>query len=389
MTSRLRLETIYSCKLEGIPGFNNVFNKIPKWNLFANNQISSNSELQNVEELRIMCIQGLYGYRTGLIGKIFNNISMYLSKYNNPIYIQSIFKLFYNTEANDYELLAFLISILTRIIPINNIITFDPKDSLELNNLSYKNVNESQPSIFNLNSLFLLNPIYDSGCAIFSNKSPTECGFEKWNSLNNFETYTNKGLIWCYYESKNKDNGITVITLDFNTNNSDISDIQDLTQLISLKNILEKKYYKDTLIKYETYITGNFNIIFNMSDILSDISDKLLLLKNANINIISSTEEASCEKHIMYSKVEKIEDDSSTFVNTTEIFEEETILYTIREVYKDLEIIIPTGQEEIEIENDKIKEDYFVDIDVDKKVEDCSKSTGSDKSCDSESWDIV
>ena len=80
---------------------------------------------------------------------------------------------------------------------------------------AYKNENNSQPSLFDIKSLFLLEPIYDSGCAIFSNKNYTECGFEKWESTFVREKYTNKGMTWCYYESESKQNGITIINLDF------------------------------------------------------------------------------------------------------------------------------------------------------------------------------
>ena len=145
----LQLKTICSWKLDGIPGVNNIFNKISKWNIFANEQIKQNSLIDTnypvleTNNLNIICIQGLYGYRTGLIGNISNIIAKYLSIYSNPIYLQSIIKLFCKTDANDFELISFAISIISRLIPINNIYTFDIKDSLNINTLVYKNGNKS------------------------------------------------------------------------------------------------------------------------------------------------------------------------------------------------------------------------------------------------------
>ena len=44
-----------------------------------------------------------------------------------------------------------------------------------------------------------------------------------------------------------------------------------------------------------------------MSNIIKEIEDKLFLLQNANIHIISDDDSAACEKFILYSKVGKEE----------------------------------------------------------------------------------
>ena len=222
---------------------------------------------------------------------------------------------------------------ISRLIPINNIFFYDSKS--ELSNGFSNNLNDSQPSIFDFSSLFLLKPLFDSGCAIYSNKKYTECGFEKWNCIFNNEPYKNKGMVWSYYKSSNNKNGITVINLDFKNNNNDLSDIADINQLINLKNNLELKFYSEDTDKYETYIVGNFNILFNMSNIIKEIEDKLFLLQNANIHIISDDDSAACEKFILYSKVGKEE-----LVNNEKILNE-TILYKVEGDNKEIKIKIP------------------------------------------------
>ena len=65
---------------------------------------------------------------------------------------------------------------------------------------------------------------------------------------------------------------------------------------------VELKYISKDLKNYETYIVGNFYILFNMSNIIKEINDKLLILQNANIQILSDKEDVVCEKYILYSK---------------------------------------------------------------------------------------
>lgn len=333
----LHIKTISSLNLKGTPIVDNIFYNIKKFKGYLSDQFNNNlnnpiftgsEAIGNSNELIIVCIQGLYDYRTGLIGKIFTSMASYFSTMNNPIYLQSIVKLFASTESNDYELIAFVISILSRIIPINNICTYNVKENSHIlsNDLSI-----SQPSFYNLKSLFLLSPLFDSGCAIYSNKEYTECGFEKWNYVHNQEIIKNKGMTWCYYESESKTNGITVINLDFNNNNDDLSDIENLKQLVQLKTELELKYISKDLKNYETYIVGNFYILFNMSNIISEINEKLLILKNANIQILSDIEDAVCQNYILYSKFEFENEDAiyTNFISYKENIEDIGVIYKI------------------------------------------------------------
>jgi len=396
----LQIKKICSLKLKGTPLYDNIFNNISVWKQNINEEISSDNintgffENNSPEDpdLNILCIQGVYGYRTGLIGKLFNIYSSYFSEVTKPIYLQSILKTCYNIDSNDYEIISFGISLVSRLIPINNIFVYDSKS--ELSNAFSNNLNDSQPSIVDCSSLFLLKPLFDSGCAIYSNRKYTECGFEKWNCTFNNEKYKNKGMVWCYYKSKDEKNGTTVINLDFQSNNNDLSDIADINQLINLKNNLEVKFYSEDTVRYETYIVGNFNILFNMSNIIKEIEDKLVLLQNANIRIISDNESASCEKFILYNKVEKKEL-ITTFVNNTKIFEE-SILYKVEvnnenklqikeehePVTKNEEevIVVEYNTEELVISDEiEYKENYF----------ETDNTTASVNSQSSEDWEHI
>ena len=108
--------------------------------------------------------------------------------------------------------------------------------------MQFINNNSSYCSLYNLNSLFLLRPFFDSGCAIYSNKKSTSTGFEKWQTINNKYYDTNKGMVWSYFESENQREGITVINLDFYDNNNDLDDIKHLQQIVELKNTLQNRF---------------------------------------------------------------------------------------------------------------------------------------------------
>jgi hypothetical protein len=285
----LNLKSLCSLNLEGTPLYNNIFPKISEWKTYI-----PGGECDN---LNIICIQGVYGYRTGFIGKLFNIFGYQLSKYSNPIYLQSILKIFYDVNANDYEVMAFLLSIISRIIPFNNMCVFDIKEYL--NTLQYVNRNDSHTSIFNLESLFLLQPLFDSGCAIYSNRECTQSGFEKWNDV---ETIYNKGMTWCYFESDTNDTGIMIINLDFNKDNTDGEDVIHLNQLVELKTNLENKYGKN-LYRYETYIVGDFNIIFGLRTVIQELNEKWIILENANIKILNENNHTVSTEFVMYSKL--------------------------------------------------------------------------------------
>lgn len=290
----LHMKTICSWNLRCKPGQDNIFSKIQSWRKYINNNFNSSEE----DELNILCIQGVYGYRSGFIGKLANKAAYYLSQYSNPIYLQSIVKLFTDTDANDYELISYFISIISRVIPINNLCVFDTKDYF--NTLGYSTHNLSHSKFNDLRSLFLFKPMFDCGSTIYSNKQSAFSGFEKWTY--NKEKDVNKGILWAHFISKDGNNGTTIINIDIEDNNNYLSDIRDLLQIVNLKKKLENDY--GNIDTYVTYIMGNFGIPFMLSFVLSDINDKMRILTDANIKIINKNNTNTyTNEFIMYSKL--------------------------------------------------------------------------------------
>ena len=279
----LQLRNICSIKLKGVPLINNIFNNIPIWKEILKQHTTF--EKKNDDELNILCIQNLYSYNSGFIGSIINNLGFLLPS-------TKIFKyLLNNYDCNDIELLCFIFNIISRFIPINNIYTDDFKNNLS-DTLPFINKNLSIPSLYNLNSLFCFKPIFDCGCAIFSNKKADETGFVSWKNNNN--SYYNKGMTWCLF--KNNKEGIVIINLDCIEN-----DISCFKELVELKICLEERYGK-VLDSYETYITGNFNEFLNMNETLPEAKEAFNILKNANIEIVNN-KYLSSNEFILYSRL--------------------------------------------------------------------------------------
>lgn len=348
----LRLSSICSFNLEGTPLVNSIYSNISNW------RTSISSKLKNpVEdnELQIVCLQGVYGYRTGFIGYIANSIAEYLSRTSNPTILSYLLKQFWDTDSNDYEIIAFLLSVLSRVIPINNIVTYDVKESINV--LEFSTDNYSQPGVLDLRSLFLHDPIFDSGCVIYSNRRSSLCGFDKWeNSIGEIHS-KNKGITWAFYRSDNKGTGILVINVDFNENNNDDVDTLNLEQVICAKNRIEEQVEASQYTSFSTYIAGNFNIPFNISKILPVIEAKRLILEKANIKIISDSDSVYCNSFIMSNVTTEFESEKCTVngpftqtISSNPIYKEEDNEVVILEIPDNIKI---------EMETPVIKDDYF------------------------------
>ena len=302
------MNSITSCKFNGIPLIDgNISKKICEFNkLFEN---------KNSNDLNIVAINGLYGYRTGITGWVLNLCSFYLSRNSNPKLIQNFLNYVFKEESkilsNDFEIISYYLSLVSRSIPILNYGNWDPKSFLLNNKESnmYMVKNLSLPKIYDLNSLYLLSPLLDCGCAIYSNKTPEYTGFEKWKLWNNIEFKDkkfNKGITWAFY--KNNNSGITVIALNLHSSDSSLLYNMQIQQIIKLKKHLEEKFSHD-LSNYETYITGDFTNELKIS------VDSLL---GENLEII----ENSLNNHlILYSNNSK----KHNSVERISIFEDEVI----------------------------------------------------------------
>ena len=306
--------------IRGKPFINNIYNNILKWKSYIKYSINDNSE---EDSLKILCIQGLYGYRSGVLGKLFDYTGYHISQYTIPGFISSFFE---NIESNDFEIITLFISIITRILPFYNYITIDPKQMF-VDVFGFINENESMSSMFDLNSLFLLKPLYDSGCAIYSNKKYKYCGFEKWTCK---KSISNKGMTWCYFECLESFSGVTIINLDFKDDNTDFEDIECLKHIVDLKNKLENNY-GTSLETYETYVVGNFNISFNVSNIIYEIGHKLKILENEGLKIVNNLGGITSTEFIFYNKY-----DSQDIVEhidlTTSSLELDTMFYKINRI---------------------------------------------------------
>jgi len=291
----LQLRNICSIKLKGTPLVDNIFKNIPIWKEVLNQHTSFE---KNENELNILCVQNLYSYNSGVIGSIMNNLGFLLPR-------TTLFKyLLNNYNCSDIELLCFTLNIISRFIPVNNLYTDDFKNNL-CDSLPFINENLSLPSLYNLKSLFCFKPIFDCGCAIFSNKKADDTGFVPWKNNNN--SYYNKGMVWCLFKQDTK--GIMIINLDCIEN-----DISCFKELVELKTNLEEKYGKD-LDKYETYISGNFNQVLNMHNILHEVKESFNILKDANIQIMND-KDLSTGEFILYSNLKNTLDYEFTDMST-------------------------------------------------------------------------
>ena len=342
----LNLRQISSINTDLIPFSSfNLQNRICAIKSYIDDNILSTNEISD-NDLVVVCIQQTYAYRTGIVGWLSTFASTKLSEYFEPKCFQKIF----NTTANDFEVVSGIVSLISRGIPFLNIGVWDNKDNIFNKNIDSSILkygygfglnNDSIPSIFNLKSNYLLKPVFDSGCAIYSNKKSTENGFEPWNLKSN--NYYNTGIIW------------------FNLLVDKEINIFQLIQICELKEKLEKKYSSDVKI-YETYITGEFNIEFNLSSIILEIKDEINLLKKSGLYIFEN--DCITTNHIFSSndiKNFKISSKKSEFISENNPLISVTIESQNKsvEIIKDVEITIKKDEckdvaSKIIIEDDEI-----------------------------------
>jgi hypothetical protein len=254
--------------------------------------------------------------------------------------------------------------LVNRCIPIINYGNWDPKSFLCTNETEIKNL--SFPTIYNFNSLYLLSPLYDSGCAIYSNKLPKYYGFKEWtiwNNINFNDNKFNKGMVWAFY--KNNNNGIIIINLCLHTSDTCLLYNMQMQQIVNLKKYLEENFCKD-LNSYETYITGDFKSEFNsLSDI--ELQSRINILKEANLELISNSSDTSTTHFIFYSSsnntpkkhtlLSNIDMLDSEFININNDYTNDIIVEDINEVIvEDTNEVVVEDTNEVVVEN-KIFED--------------------------------
>jgi hypothetical protein len=352
----LNTKIFISFKISGIPLYsNNLSKRINEYQDYIKNNIYNNYKSN---DLCIINIHGLYGYRTGIFGYFFNYTSYKLSKNSNPTFLQKYINKNRKKNyvyANDFEIISYYFSLFFRSIPLLNFGNWDLKDKLFFKDFQNTNKNLSLPSIFNLKSIYLLSPLYDSGSRIYCNKQSKISGFEKWDVTN--DKFFNRGITWSYFESDNKDNGIMVMSIDIDGEDELIE--QQLLQIINLKNNFEQKIVSSGIKKYETFISGDFSIEFNLMDTIPEIKKYWNILDSSYLSIYNNTkyDSPSNTHFILYSKY-NIENDKEN----TKIVSKYTILddslYSINfsnDEENEIKIDISEEIENKEIENKEIE----------------------------------
>lgn len=362
----LNTKTFISFKISGVPLYsNNLSKRINEYQDFIKN---NNYDKYESNDLCIINVHGLYGYRTGIIGYFLNYTSYKLSKNNNPTFLQKYINGYRKNKiiANDFEMLSYYFSLFFRTVPFLNFGNWDLKNKLFFKNFHTPNKNLSLPSIFNLNSLYLLSPLYDSGSRIYCNKPAKMSGFEKWTISD--EILFNRGITWSYFESDNKENGIMVLNIEID---SDELIEPQIYQIINFKNKFEQEIISSGIKKYETFISGDFKIEFNLKDTIPEIKKIWDMLEENFISIYNNTENDSVSNthFILYSKY-NISDAYDISENENEqIISKYTILddtlYSINFVDKEEENTDEIKNKDIKIDiNDDIEKDKNVLIDI-------------------------
>lgn len=299
----LYTNSITSCKFNGVPLTDgNISKKIFEFNKMMENKNSS--------ELNIITINGLYGYRSGIGGWLLNLSSLYLSMNNNPTIFQNFLNYAFEDQknkilSNDFETISYYFSLINRGLPLLNYCNWDPKSFLFKNNKTMNMLsNISLPKFYDLSSLYLLNPLFDCGCAIYSNKTPVFTGFEKWKLWNNIkfnDTRFNKGILWAFYKENNY--GILVLTLNLHSSESSLLYNMQIQQIIKLKRTLEEKFSVG-LENYDTYITGDFTTGFNFLS-NAELKNSLHSLLDENLELVDNKKDSFNTHFILYSNNSK------------------------------------------------------------------------------------
>ena len=342
----LNLKSITSLNINGIPlKSNDLSKRIYEYKNYSKNNFLD-KKLEE-DELFILSIQGLYGYRVGILGLLLHHLSYELSKKNKSSYLQRFINLFRKNPilGNDFEIASFILSIFNRTLPLINYGNWDLKNKFENDKIKCVTKNISMPTIYDLKSLYLHNPLYDSGCAIYSNKIPLNTGFESWNTRNKLvinENIYNKGITWSYFQSKNNEKGICIISVNIDDNIPEWIISEQLKQIVNLKNNLENRFNLNVKF-YETYLIGDFKIEFNINFL--DL-EPYNILEKSNFKIISNNQDISSTHFIFHSKDNYEENDSNNIETSNMKFLDDDILSI---EFKDKNYLDKNIKENIEI----------------------------------------
>lgn len=278
----MNLKCLLNLNIKSVPWFskNSTINN-STWKKMIDDNIDSGN--LSDDDLVVVCLQEAYGYRTGILGWVCTFLSSCIPDCMNRYTIPSN-----SVYCTPLDILITSVVLLNRVLPLINYGIWDNKNRIFKHNkknsvLKYINKNDSNTTIFDCRSLFCLNPIFDSGCCIMSNKKPLYSGFEKidlYSSENLEDRLCNKGIVWCYY-----DDGILVMTYNLSENTNDLTKLLELDQILTLQEDLER-ILKDkyNIHNLKSYIVGDFKVQCYNNDYFS-FRD---LLKNYNVAYVSN-----------------------------------------------------------------------------------------------------
>lgn len=225
---------------------------------FSENSLIKSKEYKNLidknipddiqdNELVIVCLQEVYGYRTGIFGWISNYFSNKFS--SNTHFLQRFINYSFHTNIYGDDLLLFSsgISLLNRLIPLINLVHWDFKKAIfnyNYNKSILKYINKN----YSFSNCLSLNPLFDCGCCILSNKIPRSSGFEKFefyidHEKHLFDKISNKGIIWSYFFENDK--GILILTCNSSETDEYYNKFMEFDQILILQKKLESQFKKN------------------------------------------------------------------------------------------------------------------------------------------------
>jgi len=228
-------------------------------------------DIDQNDEFSIVCLNGVYGYRSGIFGFLMNHLSKCIK--NQPTCIKNFVngKCFKDDPfyCNDIDIIASYCCYINRFIPILNFGYWDNQKTFINHNyfqsqLKYIN-NDSQQKLFSFS-----NPMLDSGCAFISNKSPLYKGFVPLEKSDSYlDKLINKGIQWNYYEIQKV--GYIFITFNLSSDRSYTRKWFEIEEIICLANEIQLKYVNfDIITDFHCIIIGDFKIDLSyISHILS------------------------------------------------------------------------------------------------------------------------
>lgn len=369
---KLNLKCLMNMNINSIPLFSQNSNiKNSTWKKMIDENITSSS---SDDDLTVVCLQEAYGYRTGILGWSFTFISSYITSYI-PNCVQNFMNRYIFTKNKIYctplDIVITSVVLLNRIIPIINYGVWDNKLRIFNHNknksvLKYINKNNSVTNIFDYRSLFCLDPLFDSGCCIMSNKKPLYTGFERLDLYckeNLQDRLCNKGIVWSYYKSDNK--GILIMTYNLSENIGELSKLLELDQILTLQENLESILLEKEETNIESYIIGDFKVQCYNNDNLSfrDLlaNYNVAFINNFNYYIFYKNITNKLNAHIITNEINSI---FKVNFEQVEVKDEVEVIVNVEEEVNDEVEVIVNVEEEVNVVDQGVDIEEKVEVDV-------------------------